>query len=71
MPVLSEPALQTRDSAVGAVPELFADQFDECLVVSDQNQSAFVFVEGFGQRVHCLDVQVICRFVQNQKVWIA
>ena len=56
MPVLSEATLKTGDTLVIAIPEFFADEFNELLVVCHQNHSSLVLAERFGQGFHSLDI---------------
>lgn len=47
-------------------PDFLGDLVDEAEVVRDQHQAPIEAIDGIGQRVDCLQVQVIGRLIQQQ-----
>lgn len=63
-------ALHALDRSIAAHPKFLANHPNESLVVRDENYAAGKFIDRLAERFNCLDVEMICRLVENQKVWI-
>lgn len=66
--IILKPSIKRRHCAMLHQPQLVYSVFDQVLVVTHQQHPPLEHIEAMNKRVYCLNVQVIGRLIQQQKV---